>query len=518
MKLRYIITTLVAAVALATGCQESLERHLAEVQVSSSYVAIPAAGGTKTITVTATSDWAISDIPEWLAVSPTSGNAGEAEVTFTAAAATSTNEATISLTCDGKIQEINVLQMTEKVELPISTCAEVNAGEDGTSYRIKGEVTRITNTTYGNMYVNDGTDEVYVYGTLDATGAEKNFSSLGIEAGDIVTVEGPRKTYSGTIELVNVTVISIEKSLIKLDSLKIVKPAEADAVETAVPLEGGEVKAYLTCKGDGVSVSISDAAKTWLSVSAVETKGTSAIVTFDVAANEGGDRSADLGFSTTSGGKTYSASASFDQKGAIIETTIDKVLAAEDGTIQYKVTGYITTMKNTKYGNYYIKDATGEVYVYGTLDASGASAKFADMGIKEGDIVTVVGPKASYNNVAQLKNVTIESHKAVADITVADFVAKDDDSSVYYRIKGTVSGVKDTDKYGNVYVADETGSVYVYGIVPGWGGAKKQFQSLGIKDGDIITIVGTVGSYQDTKQVANAFFVAKEEAQADTEE
>ena len=59
MKLRYIITTLVAAVALATGCQESLERHLAEVQVSSSYVAIPAAGGTKTITVTATSGSAI---------------------------------------------------------------------------------------------------------------------------------------------------------------------------------------------------------------------------------------------------------------------------------------------------------------------------------------------------------------------------------------------------------------------------------------------------------------------------
>ena len=339
MKLKYIFTALVAALTLAVGCEEDIERHLDEVRVSSSYVAIPAAGGSQTITVDAKSDWSFGEIPAWLTVSPTSGAAGETTVSFKADAATSTNEAMLYLTCDGKSQIINVLQMTEKVDLPITSCKEFNEkGEDGKSYRIKGTVTKIVNTTYGNMYLNDGTGEAYVYGTLDASGAEKNFLSLGIEAGDILTVEGPRKTYSGTVELVNVTVISIEKSLIKVDSVSVKEP---------LPLEGGEFKAYLTCKGNGVSVVVPDDAKSWLSVTSIETSGTNATVTFNAAANQGGDRSTTLGFNTTSGGKEYSAQTELEQKGAIIETTVDKLLSAEDGATQYRVTGYISKMVNT---------------------------------------------------------------------------------------------------------------------------------------------------------------------------
>mgnify|MGYP000063794915 CR=1 FL=1 len=50
-------------------------------------------------------------------------------------------------------------------------------------------MTAIANTTYGNLYLNDGTGEIYIYGTLDASGAEKNFLSLGIEVGDEITVQ-----------------------------------------------------------------------------------------------------------------------------------------------------------------------------------------------------------------------------------------------------------------------------------------------------------------------------------------
>lgn len=499
MKLKYIFTALVAALTLAVGCEDDLERYLDEVQVSSSYVAIPAAGGSQTITVNAKSEWSFGDIPEWVKVTPTSGAAGETLVTFKAEAATSSNEAMLYLTCDGKSQIINVLQMTEKVDLPITSCKDFNEkGEDGKSYRVKGAVTKIANTTYGNMYLNDGTGEAYVYGTLDASGAEKNFLSLGIEEGDIVTVEGPRKTYSGTVELVNVTVISIEKSLIKVDSVSVKEP---------LPIEGGEFKAYLTCKGEGVSVVVPDEAKSWLSVTSIETSGTNATVTFNAADNQLGDRSTTLVFYTTSKGKSYSAQTTLEQKGAIIETTVDKILAAEDGATQYRVTGYISKMANTTYGNYNIKDATGEIYVYGTLN-NGESKKFEALGINEGDIVTIVGAKTSYNGNAQLKNVTVEVHKAVKDITAAEFVAKDDDKTTYYRLTGAVSGIKESDVYGNFDLTDASGKVYVYGLLKGWGGASKQFQSLGIKDGDIVTLVGCVGSYKGNKQVVSAFYVS----------
>ena len=509
MKLKHIFTALVACLSLAVGCEDDIERYLDEVKVSSSYVAIPAAGGSKTITVNAVDSWSFSDVPAWLTVTPASGTAGETEVTFKAEAATSTNEAMLYLNCAGASQIINVLQMTEKTELPISTCAEVNKGEDGVTYRIKGTVTKIANTTYGNMYVDDGTGEVYVYGTLDATGAEKNFSSLGIEVGDIVTVEGPRKTYSGTIELVNVTVIAIEKSLIKVDSV---------SVTSALPLEGGEFKAYLTCKGDGVTVVVPDDAKSWLSVSAIETKDNNATVTFNAAANAGGDRSTTLVFNTTSAGKTYSAQTELSQKGAIIETTIDNILAAADGDTQYRTTGYITKDKGSDYGNIYIKDATGEIYVYGVLDSKGQSKQWKTMGISEGDIVTVVGPKTSYNGTAQLKNVTVENHIKVTDISLADFRNLTDDKTKYYRISGKVAKSTeantkyDLETYGNFALTDGATEVYVYGVKTGWGGSKGQFGTLGVKEGDNLTIVCYKTSYKGLVEADGCFYVSHEEA------
>src|SRR5574344_429931 len=129
--------------------------------------------------------------------------------------------------------------MTEKVDLPISTYKQIAAGQDGTVYRAKGTCTDIYNTEYGNWHLIDATGDLTIYGTLDKNGATKNFKSLGIEAGDIVTVEGTKKTYNGTVQLTNVTVIAIEKSLIKIESLT---PAEA------LPKEGGVLEVALTCK------------------------------------------------------------------------------------------------------------------------------------------------------------------------------------------------------------------------------------------------------------------------------
>ena len=510
MKLKNIITTLLAAVAFATGCQESLERHLDEVQVSSSYVAIPAGGGSKTITVTATAKWTISNIPEWLAIAPETGEAGETKVKFTAEAATSTNEATVNLVCNEKTQQINVIQQTEKQELPISTCDEVNKGEDGVSYRIKGTVTKITSTTYGNMYINDGTGEVYVYGTLDASGAEKNFGSLGIEAGDIVTVEGPRVTYSGTIELKNVTVIAIEKSLIKVDSL---------SVKTALPLEGGEFKAYLTCKGEGVSTVIPEDAKSWISVTGIEQEENKVTVIFNAAANAGGDRSTELSFTTKASGKTYSAVTTLEQKGAIIEATVAEFLAAEEGDTQYRLTGKIESIANEKYGNLYLQDATGRVYIYG-IDG------WSDLGLRQGDIITIVGKRASYANAKvedqkeEMKEAVLEKSIKPTDVTVTEFLDKEVAgtylTSPYYRLTGVVKKVVN-DTYGNFYLKEENSDVYVY--VYGLTAAPvakndKSFGGLNIAVGDNVTIVGQRGQYSSSKvedqkeQVVNAYFIS----------
>ena len=496
MKLKYIFTALVAALTLAVGCEDDLERYLDEVQVSSSYVAIPAAGGSQTITVNAKSEWSFGDIPEWVKVTPTSGAAGETLVTFKAEAATSSNEAMLYLTCDGKSQIINVLQMTEKVDLPITSCKDFNEkGEDGKSYRVKGAVTKIANTTYGNMYLNDGTGEAYVYGTLDASGAEKNFLSLGIEEGDIVTVEGPRKTYSGTVELVNVTVISIEKSLIKVDSVSVKEP---------LPIEGGEFKAYLTCKGEGVSVVVPDDAKSWLSVTSIEASGTNATVTFNAANNAGGDRSTTLVFNTTSKGKSYSAQTALEQKGAIIDATVKEFLAASEGDTQYRVTGVITSISaSPKYHNADIVVSSGDfsssVKLFRAVTSEG---NIEDLGLAEGDIVTFVGKRSSYNSAPQMAAGGIyESHKRYNKVSLAEFLAASAGNDIY-AVSGEITKVESLSaQYNNVCITikDNANTLYLYRVTTF---DKSNVEALNPEIGGTITVAGKRGEHNGSAQMA----------------
>ncbi len=503
MKLNRLFLTLAAIAATAVSCVKDELAQLDEVQVSQSYIALPTEGGSIDVTVTATDSWEITDIPEWLTVAPASGVAGKTVVTFSAEATSATNESVLKLLCAGKTQLLTVLQMADKVELPISTCAEVNAAEDGPTFKIKGTITAIENTTYGNMYVTDETGSVYIYGTL-YEGAEKQFSKYGVEVGDIVVVEGPRGSYKGTPQLVNATILAIEKSLIKVES---VDPETAE-----LPIEGGILTVTLTAKGDGVEVVIPEENKSWISVSGMNVSGTSAVVSFNIAENAGGDRSSELSFKTTKSGKEYTAVTSFSQKGAIIEATAAEINAAADGDTQYRITGYVSKVANTQYGNLYIRDHSGEVFVYGTND-------FASTGIEEGDIITVVGPKTSHNG-PQMKNVTLENRIDVKDIDLASFKALADDSETWYRISGTVAESTepntklDLETYGNLALTDGTNEVYVYGVVPGWGGASKLFGTLGVKLGDKLTIVCHKASFTKNDytlhQASKAFYVSHE--------
>ena len=511
MKLRNIFTILAAALAFAfVGCQEE-ERFLSEVKVSSSYVALPAQGGSQDIQVTAVGAWEFTGVPEWLTVSPASGS-GDATITFTAGETKTTNEVALELVCEGAVQTINVLQMTEKLEVPISTCAEVTNGQDGVVYRVKGTVTSIANTTYGNWYLQDETGSVYIYGTL-YDGAEKQFTKHGIEVGDIVTVEGPRKDYSGTIELVNVTVIEIEKSLIKVD--------EVSPEDSTLPIEGGEFTVTLTAKGEGVTVVVPEAAQSWLSVTGVSASASTTVVTFTAAANAGGDRETELTFKTTSNGVEYTAVAALKQIGSIVECSVADFLAQPVGTALFKLTGRVAKLQTGDYGNFDLVDGTGSVYVYGltATKVEKNDKSFPSLGIKEGDVVTLIGTRAEYNGKAQVGGPAYYvSHIGHKTATVAEFIAAAEDDT-RYMLTGIVSNIamdkNDPTKqsaYGNFDLTDETGTVYVYGLTAGPVAKNdKTFPNLGIKEGDKVTIVGTRTSYNGTVQVGGpAYYISHE--------
>lgn len=488
MKLRNIFTALAAAALAFVGCQKE-SRFLDEVQVSKSVVTLPVEGGQDKITVTATDVWAIA-VPDdaWFTVDKIAGVAGETVVTFSAEATTETREVNVSLVCAGAVQTIKVLQMAEKVEIPLSTCAEVNNnGVDGKVYRVKGTCTSIANTQYGNWYLTDETGTVYVYGTL-YNGATQQFTKLGLEVGDIVTVEGPRKKYNGTIELVDVTVIEIEKSLIKLEKM----------FSTPLPLEGGVATALLTVKSGEFSVEIPEDA-TWLTAGEPTTIGGLTSVELTAAPNEGGARKTTVTFKTTVNGKDYIAMADVEQAGAIKAVTVAEFLAAAEGTALFELTGVVKNIKNTVYGNFDLVDATGSVYVYGLTNngAVGSNDKnFASLGINEGDKITIVGTRGAYNGSPQVTGTAyLVSHVAAQAATVAEFLAAPVSSDKWYKLTGTIESIV-KEQYGNFYLQDESSRVYVYGLTKAPVVKNDQsFASLGLKAGDTVTLVGTRAQY-----------------------
>lgn len=421
MKLKYIIPSLMAVVAAVfTGCSDDNDpSYLDAVRVSQSYVAIPKTGGSATITLKASSDWAFkaqrwiagkdttnAAAPKWLTVTPTSGGAGQVDITFSAEETLDGRNCELLLECNGETQRINVIQgLSEVSEVSV---AEVMAGPNKT-YRVTGTVTKIANTSYGNWYMNDGTsaDDLYIYGTLDKagkSGANNSIAAWGIEVGDEVTIEGPKTVYNGTVELVNVSVIKINKSLVKVDSLSTNDPLSA---------EGGEVTAYVTCKGNGVKVEIPEEAKSWLVMSGLNGNN----ITFRALPNEGDYRKAVVIFKTTSEGKEYTAQATIAQEAKpnapgseALPFTVAEAIAKckEIGSTAsdqvYYAKGKISSIKevSTNYGNatFNISDDGSDENALTCFRAySLNNQKFvAEDEIAVGDEVVICGKLVNYKN------------------------------------------------------------------------------------------------------------------------
>lgn len=497
---KYIFAAIAVVTSLfTTSCSDDDAYVLDSISVSSSYVAIPLEGGSNTITVNANGAWEIqadSVTKTWLNISNETGVAGETEVTFSAEPTVDGRSAEILLVSGAEAQHINVMQGVKGVTN--ATCAEVIAGIENKTYRVTATVTAIANTSYGNFYMNDGTGELYIYGTKDANG-NYNWASFGIEVGDEVTVEGSRKTYGSTIEFVDALWIKTNKSLIKVDSV----------YNEVLPLEGGVFETYLITKGQGVSVEIPEDAKSWLSIQSIDQKGTDACIKFRAAENEGGDRETTITFRTTDGKKDYTAQTTLTQKGAIVEVNIADFNSKEVGNTMYRVTGVVSEISNASKGRFYIKDYTGDLYVY---NMSG----FEATGIKVGDIVTLVGKRDQYQTTIEMTSATVEDTKAVKEISIADFLASPDSKNDYYMVTGTIDEIANA-TYGNLYITDGTNRLYVYGCYPGYGAsgdARKNFlATAGIEVGDKLTMIGYKDTYNGVIEICGGIYFSHSKAE-----
>ena len=332
MKLRYLFSAILAS-ALLVGCNDEELGTLDDIKLDESYLSIPNAGGSTVLTVSATDAWEFvtndtwpdvikrdkdgsikSQTPSWLAADKMSGAAGETKVTFSAAAFEGGRELELTIKVGDNSQFVRVRQGS--MTAVTVTCAEANASPEGKNVRVKGVCTSIANTTYGNWYLEDETGSVYIYGTLDKKGAEKNFLSLGIELGDVVTVEGPVGSYKGSPQLVNVTVVSIKKSLIKVVN-----------TSAAIGKNGGDFSVKVAYKGNGVFPTVPGDCD-WVKyvgmdyVKGVPTKiepnpADTAVAKFSVAANDGAARTCDIKFASYKGSDSSDGTFTVSQKSGL---------------------------------------------------------------------------------------------------------------------------------------------------------------------------------------------------------
>jgi len=98
--------------------------------------------------------------------------------------------------------------------------------------------------------------------------------------------------------------------------------------------------------------------------------------------------------------------------------------------------------------------------------------------------------------------------------TIADFKAKKADKVTWYKLTGEIASIAN-DTYGNFYIFDETGYVYVYGLGERKAESNDQsFSKLALKVGDVVTMMTLRSEYNGTVEAGGtipAYFISKEE-------
>ena len=143
---------------------------------------------------------------EGVTVTPATGE-GDATVALAFAANEETSPVThtVTFTAGELTATLTLTQAAAEPKGPQAvTVAEFLALSVGTTeYQLTGVMEGTYNTTYGNFYLNDGTDKVLVYGltATKKTSNDKSFASLGLKDGDTITIIGTRADYNGTAQV-----------------------------------------------------------------------------------------------------------------------------------------------------------------------------------------------------------------------------------------------------------------------------------------------------------------------------
>lgn len=406
---------------------------------------------------------------------------------------------------------------------PVTVEEFLAAEESNQWYRLSGKLTGLYNTEYGNFYLEDKTGEVLVYGlNLNATAGDKTFSQIGVGEGDNITIVARRGSYNGEPQAndayyapLKVTVAEFlaaeidDNQLYELTGI-MEGPVNTEYGNFDITDESGSVYVY------GLTSTI--------------ILGGSNDKSFSTLGYEEGDTLTIVGTRGDYNGKPEVMGPAYairakggapapepDPEPELTKATVAEVIAAEvSDDVWYELTGTITDVQNTEFGNIVIEDETGSILVYGlTKEWNGGTndKSYSEIGLREGDIVTLGGTRDEYNGEPQvggtafyISHVQGEAPEILVS-TIEDFLAAEE-SEQWYQLSGKITNLQDS-PYGNFDLVDEEGnSVYVYGLKVASDAGNQTFGETGLQEGDYVTLIGKRDSYNGEPQVGSAYYAA----------
>ena len=475
-------------------------------------------GGSQTIKLTATRDWNVTNVPDWIAVDPKSGNPAEnKEVTITVLENTGmdrSQDIKFTIGFDGKTLTVNQKGTGSASEVVVyhNDFDKEKATKTGTKWpfldsfegwkNAKGSgagsetyaynaVTVRSNSTSGSSYSDySGSDANNLF-----FGSDAYFSVQGIKLSSEVNY-----TLSFGAEKYN----QDNGSLFKHDEFHVYISNDAKKwVELEYAFPNGDkegrwdlAKSNFTVPEGTSSLSIyikADIASSYrlddLDLSVAASAGTA--IDFS--------KGIDLG---TGGGETPGPGEDYTKAES---KTVAEFIAAANKSTYYKLKGTVSKF-NPTYCSFDLTDETGTIYVYSVADKSAWSA------VKDGGIVEIAGlydyfATSSKHEVVKAQFLSFSEATAPIEIvnaTVAEFIAAEKSVTKKYRVSGTITEIQNP-TYGNLKLKDDTGEVLIYGVKKDKDAANTSFSELGAEVGDKLTVVGFRDEYSGTIEMTSGY-------------
>ncbi|MBO4570568.1 MAG: hypothetical protein J5699_01420 [Bacteroidales bacterium] len=509
MKIKHFaIFMIAAAAALFTSCVEK-EWGEPAIKLDKTELAFDKDGGEQTVTLTTTRDWKAKDLPEWVVLTPESGTLTqkdwpEAKVTVTVKVAKNDGfnrkgeiefsggivSETLAITQEGPDGEDDG---------KITVADFIAKADTQTEYILTGKISNVTNSSYRGFDLTDATgtipiafptnfddyaDKLEEDGMVEVKGKYNFYSAKQthqMEDGFILSYTAPAPIDPSTLQL-----LTVQEFIAKADP------------GTNYKLSGTVTKFNSTYS----SFDLQDA--------------TGSINIYSLAPKSKTEYAGKLanGGKVTLYGKYYlynnskveilNAVIVSYEAGAPVEivdiTCADFLKLSDNDGKNYRLKGKVTGSINTQYGNFDVEDNTGKVYVYGCTNI----AEWKDK-LVSGATISIYGPKTTFTNTStgeskvEMLNGTIESIEGgtpgpgpdapteFTKATVAEFLAAPVAADKWYELTGAITSIAKAE-YGNIYVKDATGEVYVYGLTKTYVTSNdKSFSSIGLKVGDTVT-------------------------------